>query len=74
MRISVSLDDEDLQFLDDYARASGLPSRSATVRRAVRLLQTSHLEDDYEEAFDEWIDSDEAEVWDTVAGDGLTPE
>ena len=74
MRISVSLGDADLRFLDDYAQANGLPSRSATVRRAVRLLRASHLEGDYEEASEEWIDCGEAEVWETVAGDGLTPE
>lgn len=74
MKISVSLGDEELRFLDHYARANQMPSRSATVRRAVRLLRASHLEDDYAEAFEEWIDSGEAEVWETVAGDGLTPE
>ena len=73
MKISVSLGHEELRFLDDYARANQMPSRSATVRRAVRLLRASHLEDDYTEAFEEWIDSGEAEVWETVAGDGLTP-
>jgi len=74
MKISVSLGDEDLRFLDDYAQANGMPSRSATVRRAVRLLRASHLEDDYAEAFQEWTDSGEAEVWETVAGDGLVSE
>lgn len=74
MKISVSLGDEDLRFLDDYGQANGIPSRSATVRRAVRLLRASHLENDYTEAFREWIDSGEAEVWETVAGDGLIPE
>ncbi|MCY4621574.1 MAG: ribbon-helix-helix domain-containing protein [bacterium] len=74
MKISVSLGDEDLRFLDDYAQANGMRSRSATVRRAVRLLRASHLEDDYAEAFQEWTDSGEAEVWETVAGDGLVSE
>lgn len=71
MKISVSLRDEDVGFLDDYAQTHGIPSRSATVRRAVRLLRASQLEDDYTEAFQEWIDSGEAEVWETVVGDGL---
>ena len=73
MKISVSLGDEELRFLDEFAQANRMPSRSATVRRAVRLLRASHLEDDYAEAFEEWIESGEAEVWETVAGDGLTP-
>ncbi|MXZ67821.1 MAG: ribbon-helix-helix protein, CopG family [Acidimicrobiia bacterium] len=73
MKISISLGDEELRFLDDYAQANRMPSRSATVRRAVRLLRASHLENDYAEAFEEWIESGEAEVWETVAGDGLAP-
>lgn len=43
------------------------------VRMAVRLLRASYLKDDYAEAFKEWIDSGEAEVWETVVGDGLIP-
>ena len=71
MKISVCLLDEDLQFLDDYARTHGMPSRSATVRRAIRLLRASQLEDDYAEAFQEWIDSGESAVWDVALADGL---
>jgi len=74
MKVSVSLGDEDLRFLDDYTQANGMPSRSATLRKAVRLLRASHLEDDYAGAFQEWTDSGEAEAWETVAGDGLLPE
>ena len=74
MKISISLRDEDIGFLDDYARVHGMPSRSATVRMAVRLLRASHLENDYAEAFQEWTDSGEAEVWETVVGDGLISE
>ncbi len=71
MKISVCLPDEDVNFLDSYARTHGMPSRSATVRRAIRLLQASQLEDDYAEAFQEWIDSGEGAAWDVVSGDGL---
>ena len=38
MKVSVSLPDEDVEFLDAYARSQGLASRSATVHKAVRLL------------------------------------
>ena len=71
MKISVSLRDEDVSFLDDYAQTHRMPSRSATVQRAVRLLRASQIEDDYAEAFQEWIDSGEANVSETVVGDGL---
>ena len=73
MKISVSLRDEDVSFLDDYAQTHRMPSRSATVQRAVRLLRASQIEDDYAEAFQEWIDSGEANVSETVVGDGLIP-
>lgn len=71
MKISVRLPDEDVQFLDGYARTYGLRSRSATVRRAIRLLRASQLEDYYAEAFQEWIDSGEDAAWDVVLADGL---
>jgi len=41
MKLSVSLSDEDVEFLDEYARSKRLSSRSAAVQRAVRLLRSS---------------------------------
>ena len=35
MKVSVSIPDEDVRFLDEYARDQGLDSRSAAVHRAV---------------------------------------
>src|SRR4051794_17409920 len=51
---SVSLTDEDVALLDEYARTSGLTSRSAVVRRALRLLRHPDLEQDYAAAWEEW--------------------
>lgn len=73
MKISVSLSDEDVRFLDDYAQAHGLASRSAAVRRAIRTLRAAELAHDYAAAFEEWIGSGESRIWDAVAGDGLLP-
>ncbi|WP_375496774.1 ribbon-helix-helix domain-containing protein [uncultured Jatrophihabitans sp.] len=72
MKISVSLPDEDIAILDRFARAAGLPSRSAALHRAVRMLQLTHLEDDYAAAWDEWEASGEPAVWDVATGDGLS--
>ena len=72
MKISVSIADEDVETLDAYAQAHRLPSRSASIRQAIRLLRTSDLVLDYAEAFEEWSDADAA-LWDTTAGDGLEP-
>ena len=72
MKISVSLPDSDVAFLDDYARSTEAASRSAALHEAIALLRTAHLMGDYALAFDEWVDSGEAALWDAVVGDGLT--
>ena len=70
MKVSVSIPDEDVRFLDDYAREQGLDSRSAAVHRAVRLLRTVELAAAYESAWEEWAGSDAAD-WEVAAGDGM---
>jgi Arc/MetJ-type ribon-helix-helix transcriptional regulator len=72
MKISVSLPDEDIQFLDEYAKAQGYASRSAVVHSAVRILRSSKLGDAYVDAWQEWEDSGESEIWEPAASDGLT--
>lgn len=71
MKVSVSLPDEDVEFLDSYARSHEIASRSATLHRAVQLLRASELAHDYAEAFAEWEDG-ENQPWDATAADGLS--
>ena len=71
MKLSVSLPDEDVQFLDAYAAAEGFASRSAALHSAVRLLRATQLGPAYEEAFSEWDRSGSAVEWETTAADGL---
>ena len=71
MKLSVSLPDEDVEFLDQYARTQGYQSRSAVVHRAVRLLRSTELGEAYADAWSEWADSGEADMWDSAVGDGL---
>lgn len=71
MKISVSLPDEDVEFLDEYAKKVGIDSRSAVIHRAVRLLRSAGLGPAYAAAFEEWEAGGEANVWDSVAGDGI---
>lgn len=71
MKLSVSLPDEDVKFLDDYAKQLGIDSRSAVVHRAVRLLQASELGPAYEAAWEEWAAGD-ADAWDATVADGLS--
>lgn len=67
MKVSVSLPDEDVEFLDAYAAAQGISSRSAVVHKAVRLLKATGLTSAYEGAWSEWDDG----AWDQALGDGL---
>ena len=71
MKVSISLPDEDIEFLDAYASSEGLGSRSAALRKAIRLLRASELGPAYEEAFAEWAGTEDAALWDTTVGDGL---
>jgi len=71
MKISISLPDDDVQFLDEYAQDQGYTSRSAVVLTAVRILRSSKLGDAYADAWAQWEDSGEAGVWNHTASDGL---
>ena len=71
MKISVSLPDEDVEFLDEYACRVGIRSRSAVVQRAVSLLRAAELGSAYAEAWEEWDTSEDAGLWDAVSADGL---
>lgn len=72
MKLSVSLPDEDVAILDAYAERAGLPSRSAALQRAVRMLRHPNLEADYDAAWQEWRADDDAAAWDTATDDGLS--
>jgi len=71
MKVSVSLPEEDVEFLDAYASSKGFVSRSAVVHKAVRLLRASGLGGAYEDAWQEWAADGNADVWDVTVNDGL---
>ena len=70
MKLSVSLPEEDIATLDSYAKTAGLPSRSAALHHAVRLLRESDLEGDYEAAWAEWESSGDQAAWAAADADG----
>jgi Arc/MetJ-type ribon-helix-helix transcriptional regulator len=74
MKVSVSLPDEDVEFLDAYAQAEGLKSRSAVLHKAVRLLRGTKLDAAYEEAFQDWEETGEGSDWEVTANDGIGPD
>lgn len=71
MKLSVSIPDEDVGFLDEYAKAHGLTSRSAVVQQAIRGLRVAELHEAYGDAFSAWEADGDAAAWDVAAGDGL---
>lgn len=74
MKVSISLAEADVEFVDEYARVQGFRSRSAVIQRAVTLLRASELAGAYAEAWQEWESEADAEAWERTAADGLTRE
>ena len=70
MKISMSLPAEDVTFLDAYVTEKGLPSRSAALHKAVRLLRSTGLGAAYENAWAEWAVENQ-QLWDSTTADGL---
>ena len=70
MKVSVSLPDDDVEFLDTYAEREGITSRSAVLHKAVRMLRASELGPAYEDAWADWDSSADSKLWDTATGDG----
>ncbi|OZB80624.1 MAG: hypothetical protein B7X41_17670 [Microbacterium sp. 14-71-5] len=66
-KVSLSLSEEDIAFLDAETQSGRYASRSAATQDAVRLLRESRLADAYAEAFAEGYD----EGWDQASDDGL---
>ena len=71
MKVSVSLPEDDVEFLDAYARDRGMESRSAVVHQAVGLLRTAQLATAYEDAWSSWSASGEGDAWEATTADGL---
>jgi len=71
MKVSVSLPEEDVTYIDEYAERSGAPSRSSVLHQAVALLRMSELESAYAAAFQEWQESADRGLWEGTSADGL---
>jgi Arc/MetJ-type ribon-helix-helix transcriptional regulator len=71
MKISVSLPQEDVVFVDEFAARTEAESRSAVIHAAIESLRAADLEAEYAEAFEEWDGSEDAGLWDRATGDGL---
>jgi len=66
MKLSVSIPDEDFDFLDRCVDEGGYASRSAVIARALRLLRSADLGKMYDEAFAEWQAGADSADWDSL--------
>jgi Arc/MetJ-type ribon-helix-helix transcriptional regulator len=70
-KVSVSLPDDDVSFLDEYNVEHQLGGRSGAVHEAIAALRDRNLAQEYADAYAEFTDSGEAKTWDATAGDGI---
>jgi hypothetical protein len=70
VKLRVTLCGEDVEFLDAYANARRLASRSAALTHAVKALRDTQLRDEYELAVAEWDESEDSELWERTGSDG----
>ena len=71
MKVSVSLPDEDVEFLDRYAASSG---HRLSIRRTPQgrpPAQGDGVGPAYEQAWADWASDDDSDLWETTTGDGL---
>lgn len=72
MKLSVSLPDDIVEFIDEQTTSGAFESRSAVLRAAVAALRQHAITDFYAAAWDEWEQSGEDKLWESVAADGLS--
>ena len=70
MKLSVSIPADELVFIDSYAEEHNIGSRSGVIQRALALLRTNDLDEEYAAAWAEWATSD-APAWDSALADGI---
>ncbi len=71
-KLSVSVDSRLARFIDTYQTDHDVSTKSKVVEQALELLQNQELQRQYAEAYQEWEESGEAEVWEVTVGDGLS--
>jgi len=70
VKLSISLPDRDVEFIDRYADEHRIGGRSGVIQRALSLLRTHELADEYREAWGEWDPAD-TELWEAAIADGI---
>ncbi|UFS58907.1 ribbon-helix-helix protein, CopG family [Subtercola endophyticus] len=70
-KLSVSLSESDVEYIDELARAKS-GNRSAVIHDLVRIAREKRAVSDYSLAADEWASSGDAKLWEGTASDGLS--
>jgi putative addiction module CopG family antidote len=71
MKVSVSIPDDDVAYLQSQVDAGRFPSRSAVLHAAVRGMRDRDRSADYAAAWDEWAESGDAALWEATIADGF---
>jgi Arc/MetJ-type ribon-helix-helix transcriptional regulator len=71
MKLSVSLPEADVEFIDQFATEGGYGSRSAVLQKALDMLRAGDLVSAYEDAFATWEEGGDDKLWDVTVADGL---
>lgn len=74
MKVTIDLSQDDIAFLDAYAKRHKADGRSDAATKAVELLRFSELGPAYERAWDDWHKSGESAVWSGADKDAYDPE
>ncbi|WP_035304822.1 hypothetical protein [Actinokineospora inagensis] len=69
MKLSVSLPEADVQFIDEYLTRFDTESRSSVIQLAIGLLRENALREEYAAAFAEWDGGPDAELWESTVVD-----
>lgn len=70
VKLSISLSDDEVAFIDRCIARDLADSRSAVIQQALARLHTDTLTDAYASAWDEWSSAD-GELWDETVTDGV---
>ena len=74
MKLSISLPESDVEFVDEYVSTSSAESRSAVIHAAIEMLRAASMEREYAAAFDEWDSSEDGRLWEAATADGMAHE
>lgn len=73
MKLSISLPEKDVAYIDRHLADHDEPSRSAVIRKAIERLRFEELSEAYGELWKEWGTEDDL-LWETTVGDGIEDE